>query len=178
MRRTGEKIKVCTWLREISSCSCLTFLPGPAWLLLSKTYKPLFTPLYFHYFRFSGFLNDQRASKSRLASLPERGRQCVVNFGQLGSSAKGSSVTPRCWKLDGRDIFGEGDQTNWNAAEIVIASIRASAAAKPLSSIDRPTMMATVDIPFDFGPAIERGIFPEIDKQKSCGQKNAGRMEL
>ena len=40
------KIKVCTWLREISSCSCLTVLPGPAWVLLSKTYKPLVTPLY------------------------------------------------------------------------------------------------------------------------------------
>ena len=31
-------------LREISSCSCLTVLPGPAWVLLSKTYKPLFPP--------------------------------------------------------------------------------------------------------------------------------------
>ena len=35
-----------TWLREMSSCSCLTFLPGPAWVLLSKTNKPLFPPLY------------------------------------------------------------------------------------------------------------------------------------
>ena len=25
-----------TWLQEISSCSCLIFLPGPAWLLLNK----------------------------------------------------------------------------------------------------------------------------------------------
>ena len=46
---TERQIKVCTWLREISSCSCLTALPGPAWVLLSKTYKPLFTPLYVHY---------------------------------------------------------------------------------------------------------------------------------
>ena len=43
---TEGEIKVCTWLREISSCSCLNVLPGPAWVLLSKTYKPLFTPLY------------------------------------------------------------------------------------------------------------------------------------
>ena len=28
--------KACMWLREISSCSCLTDLPGPAWLLLNK----------------------------------------------------------------------------------------------------------------------------------------------
>ena len=27
-----------TWLREFSSCSCLTVLPGPAWVLLSKKY--------------------------------------------------------------------------------------------------------------------------------------------
>ena len=32
--------------REMSCCSCLTVLPGPAWVLLSKTYKPLFAPLY------------------------------------------------------------------------------------------------------------------------------------
>ena len=43
---TERQIKVCTYLREISSCFCLTVLPGPAWVLLSKTYKPLFTPLY------------------------------------------------------------------------------------------------------------------------------------
>ena len=29
------------WLQELSSCSCLTVLPGSAWVLLSKTYKPL-----------------------------------------------------------------------------------------------------------------------------------------
>ena len=46
MHCTEGEIKVCTWLREISSCSCLTILPGPAWVLLSKTYKPLFPPLY------------------------------------------------------------------------------------------------------------------------------------
>ena len=43
---TEWEIKVCTWLREISFCSCLTLLPGPAWVLLSKTCKPLFTSLY------------------------------------------------------------------------------------------------------------------------------------
>ena len=43
-------------LREISSCSCLTVLPGPAWVLLSKTYKPLFEPLYKNstYINFAG----------------------------------------------------------------------------------------------------------------------------
>ena len=43
---TEHPENVCTWLREVSSCSCLTVLPGPAWVLLSKTYKPLFPPLY------------------------------------------------------------------------------------------------------------------------------------
>ena len=33
-------------MREISTCSCLTVLAGPAWDLLRKTNKPLFTPLY------------------------------------------------------------------------------------------------------------------------------------
>ena len=35
---TEHPENVCTWLREISSCSCLTVLPGPAWVLLSKKY--------------------------------------------------------------------------------------------------------------------------------------------
>ena len=43
---TEPGIRACTWLREISSCSCFTVLPGPAWVLLSKTNKPLFLPLY------------------------------------------------------------------------------------------------------------------------------------
>ena len=33
-------------MREISSCSCLTVLPGPVWLLLNKIYIPLFRALY------------------------------------------------------------------------------------------------------------------------------------
>ena len=35
---TEHPENVCTWLRDISSCSCLTVLPGPAWVLLSKKY--------------------------------------------------------------------------------------------------------------------------------------------
>ena len=38
--------KACTWLGEISSCSCLTFLTGPGWVLLSKIYKPFPGSLY------------------------------------------------------------------------------------------------------------------------------------
>ena len=34
-----------TWLQDISSCSCLTFLPGPAWVLLSKICKDFFSAL-------------------------------------------------------------------------------------------------------------------------------------
>ena len=37
---TEPGIRACTWLREISSCSCLTVLPGPAWLLLNKICTP------------------------------------------------------------------------------------------------------------------------------------------
>ena len=37
---------VSTWLREVSSCSCLTVLPGPAWVLLSKKYILFLGALY------------------------------------------------------------------------------------------------------------------------------------
>ena len=37
---------VCMWLWEICSCSCLSVLPGPAWVLLSKIYKPFSGALY------------------------------------------------------------------------------------------------------------------------------------
>ena len=36
---TEPRKSLGTWLREISSCSSLTFLPGPAWVLLSKICK-------------------------------------------------------------------------------------------------------------------------------------------
>ena len=39
-------ISVYTWLREISSRSSLTFLPGPAWVLLSKICQDFFSALY------------------------------------------------------------------------------------------------------------------------------------
>ena len=47
------------WLREISSCSCLTFLPGPAWLLLNKICTPFSRSLYF-----ICFLMDARAKET------------------------------------------------------------------------------------------------------------------
>ena len=37
---------VCTWLREVCSCSSLSVLPGPTWVLLSKIYKPFLGALY------------------------------------------------------------------------------------------------------------------------------------
>ena len=43
---TERQIKVSTRLHEISSCSCLSVLPGPAWVLLNKICKPLFAPQY------------------------------------------------------------------------------------------------------------------------------------
>ena len=36
---TEMRYNLCTWLGEISSCSCLTVLPGPAWVLLNKICK-------------------------------------------------------------------------------------------------------------------------------------------
>ena len=43
---TEPRKSLCTWLRDISSWPCLAFLPGPAWLQLSKICKPFFSPLY------------------------------------------------------------------------------------------------------------------------------------
>ena len=36
LTRTEIRFNLCTWLGEISSCSCLTVLPGPAWVLLKS----------------------------------------------------------------------------------------------------------------------------------------------
>ena len=38
--RTEIGKRVCAWLREICSCSWITVLPGPAWLLLNKICTP------------------------------------------------------------------------------------------------------------------------------------------
>ena len=62
---TENPENVCTWLREMPSCSCLTVLPGPAWVLRSKTCKPLFPPLYYAFFSFTAF-SFRTFSKLRL----------------------------------------------------------------------------------------------------------------
>ena len=54
-------------MREISSCSCLTALPGPARVLLSKTYKPLFAPLYL---RLDASSQECPLLSDKLSSLP------------------------------------------------------------------------------------------------------------
>ena len=36
---TETRFNLSTWLGEISSCSCLTVLTGPAWVLLNKICK-------------------------------------------------------------------------------------------------------------------------------------------
>ena len=43
---TEPRKSLGTWLREISFCSCLTFLPGSACVLLSKICKDFFSALY------------------------------------------------------------------------------------------------------------------------------------
>ena len=44
---TETNKKACTWLREFCSCSCLSALPGIAWVLFSKIYIPFCSPLYY-----------------------------------------------------------------------------------------------------------------------------------
>ena len=36
---TEMRFNLCMWLSEISSCSCLSVLPVPAWVLLNKICK-------------------------------------------------------------------------------------------------------------------------------------------
>ena len=60
---TETNKKAFTWLREYSSCSCLTALPGSSWVLLSKTYMPFSSPLhkpYFHTWRLLSILGPCR----------------------------------------------------------------------------------------------------------------------
>ena len=52
---TETNKKACTWLREFCSCSCLTALPGLAWVLLSKIYITFCSPLYLAEFQNTSF---------------------------------------------------------------------------------------------------------------------------
>ena len=61
------------WLREMSSCSWLTVLPVPAWLLLNKTCPPFSRPLY----SFESALPTARAWASRVGVL--RGHEKKAN---------------------------------------------------------------------------------------------------
>ena len=54
------------WLQEFSTCSCLTALPGPAWVLLSKTFKP-FRPT--QYFLEEQITDMSKKAKARLREL-------------------------------------------------------------------------------------------------------------
>ena len=51
----------CTWFGEICSCCCLTVLLGPAWVLLSKIYKPFAGSLY----RLSWAMDDDIGTRKR-----------------------------------------------------------------------------------------------------------------
>ena len=46
---TEMRFNLCMWFVEFFSCSCLTVLPGPAWVLLSKTYKSYDSPQYWYF---------------------------------------------------------------------------------------------------------------------------------
>ena len=82
---TERQINVSTWLREISSCSCLTVLPASAWVLLSKTCKPLFAPLYIWFQGTAGSLVKQVGAKKEMLGMQGiTGITDPVNAGQGG----------------------------------------------------------------------------------------------
>ena len=61
--------KACAWLREFSSYSCLTAMPGSAWVLLSKTCKP--------FFRSSVWMDNEIKTHSRDTEASSGPRDCT-----------------------------------------------------------------------------------------------------
>ena len=59
------------WLREIYSCSCLTFLPGSAWMLLGKICKDFFSPLYLYLLPPKNEINRHRIFTLNTITLKE-----------------------------------------------------------------------------------------------------------
>ena len=94
---TRRRLDVGAWLREISSCSCLTALPCPAWVLLSETNKPLFPPLY-------------RANFHTVTQF-YRSIPCNALYLQLGAKNVADVMIGKCfegsliWSWKGNDNF-------------------------------------------------------------------------
>ena len=67
---TEPWIKACTWLREISLCSCLTVVPGPTWLLLNSICISLFRALYMAYQDIDWkYVFDVNISKAKITTI-------------------------------------------------------------------------------------------------------------
>ena len=101
----------------MSSCSCLTVLPVPAWLLLNKTCPPFSRPLY----SFESALPTARAWASRVGVL--RGHEKKANSAtslfletdpllQISKSKKNTGNNRGCYC---RRIMASGQSTVWSA---------------------------------------------------------------
>ena len=73
----------CTWLGEFSSCFCLTALPSPAWVLLSKIYKPFPGSLYMYNFTWK----RRVATDDEVAVLCVAARRCAIITAMTGDAS-------------------------------------------------------------------------------------------
>jgi len=93
-------------LREFSSCSCLTALPGPAWVLLSKTFKPFRPTQYYYYCSFNHLIQLCQSNVSSLDShnnvFPIMSEGSVACSRFLASSGRGGEfmqpLPPILWE--------------------------------------------------------------------------------
>ena len=119
---TEPRKSLGTWLREMSSCSCLTFLPGPASVLLSKICKDFFSALYF--FRVPCIIPQHKTSRDSAtvgisyttqlyAHIEQfglrRGRKRGGGYLAIFQAAPLTTIARKFWilELNERIFFGE-----------------------------------------------------------------------
>ena len=80
-------------MREFSSCSCLTALPGPAWVLLSKTVKP-FRPTQYGVFDRCDRRDVLPSSSSRVYPMPMPNLLSSCGYKNTAHTNRRKVVTP------------------------------------------------------------------------------------
>ena len=77
-RYTEPRKSLGTWLREISSCYCLTFLPGPASLLLNKICTSFIRFLYYAVSFVPGHVQSQSLLTLSPSSVNSEKELCIA----------------------------------------------------------------------------------------------------
>ena len=80
----------CTWFGESCSCCCLIVLLGPAWVLLSKIYKPFAGSLYSKiqtiYMMFTHSTQERHGCGRDCPEVQERGSRVLLDIGRKGGA--------------------------------------------------------------------------------------------